>query len=80
MRSGIKTKRHLLPKDLLNDLEREENIKERIRRTLDRPIDPTPMLYPERIDATHLFSSSTVMSTAMAVNFNQIPWGMSFPR
>ena len=34
----------LLPKDLLNDLEREENVKKRIKEFLDKPVD-RPMEY-----------------------------------
>ena len=63
MRKGITT-RGLLPKDLLNDLEREENVKERIRKFLDKPIDPPPMM-PGRF-ADPMFVSSVLMSTAMS--------------
>ena len=62
-RKGIKT-RGLLPKDLLNDLEREENVKERIRKFLDKPIDPPPMFKPG--DGNPMFASATLMSTAMS--------------
>ena len=62
-RRGIQT-RGLLPKDLLNDLEREENVKERIKKFLDKPIDPPQMF--QRGDGNPMFASGVMMSTAMS--------------
>lgn len=56
---------NLLVKDLLNDLEREENIKKRIQEYLMKPID-RPTIRDQRDFGG--ISSSMMMSTAMAVS------------
>ena len=71
-RKGITT-RGLLPKDLLNDLEREVNVRERIKQFLDKPLDPPPM-FPNagRLDANHIMTSSMqLFTTAMSFRLDQ---------
>lgn len=51
----------LLPKDLLNDLEREENVKKRIKEFLDKPVDQPTMFNPLLLNQ---FWGSSAISTS----------------
>lgn len=60
-----KKKENLLPKDLLNDLVREEQINKRIKEQLDKHFDqPVGFANDQNWDRV-MASSSTFLSTAM---------------
>jgi len=57
-------KKKLLPKDLLNDLERETNVKERIMRQLAEKVDQPRMMDTSLMEPMFFATSTTSFSIA----------------
>lgn len=69
--------RGLLPKDLLNDLEREVNVKERIKQFLDQPLDPPPMFPSVGLLDANLITASSMRLLASSFS---MPFVTTRPR